>query len=416
MIQTALRFSFLSRAARRAKVSLSSLVAALSLLPLAASETLAASVFTNIADSTTAAPVDTFFFFSDYANQGGAGLFNASYGNDQSGVFAGNGGPLTTIANQGDTGPIGIFDGFGGVSSSGGTPAFLGDSGTNQGIFTGTTGSLTTIAQTGDVASIGTLHEFGRPSISGGTTAFFANTSSGNQGVFTGSGGAPTKIAQTGDPSPIGNFTGVHDFPAISGNTVAFEGFHNSAMGIFTSNGGPMTTIARSGDGAPVGTFNILFDPVISGPTVAFAAAYNGLANSGIFTGSGGALSAIVKSGDAGPDGTFSAFDRYPSISGNTVAFVGHYVDNSYGLFTSTGGTLESLIRTGNPLFGSTVTGLALSSFGADSNSVVFYYELADSRRGVASVTVPEPSSGALAIVGCAAMWWWTKRFSARRS
>jgi hypothetical protein len=52
---------------------------------------------------------------------------------------------------------------------------------------------------------------------------------------------------------------------------------------------------------------------------------------------------------------------------------------------------LETIIKTGDSLFGSNATTLNfLSPDGADDGNIVFHYELADGRSGIAIAAVPE--------------------------
>jgi autotransporter-associated beta strand protein len=349
----------------------------------------AAYTFTNIADTNSAAPMGTFTHFDTFpAISGSTVAFLGKYGS-RNGIFRGNGGALTTIAKASDPAPMATFSEFNNPGLSGSTAAFQSSYGGGSGVFTGNGGLVATIAKTGDAAPSGTFSSFVPDLVaySGSTAAFRAGFTGGN-GIFTGSGGALATIAKTGDAAPSGTFSSFST-PALSGGVVAFRGrYDSSKSGVFTGSGGLLTTIAKTGDPAPSGMFSNFESPAISGNTVAFIGDYIG--RSGIFRGSGGALTTIVETGDPAPSGTFLSINN-PAISGNLVAFYGTYSGSGgSGIFTGTGGPLTTVIKTGDPLFGSTLSGLFLSSFGATgldaggSGNLAFAYSLADGRSGVA--------------------------------
>jgi hypothetical protein len=356
--------------------------------------------FTNVADTTTAAPSGTFDNFEAPSISDGVAAFKGQYGS-AFGIFTGSGGALTTIAKQGDSAPssLGTFTHFDVPSISGGTVAFDAATSEVEAVFAANGGTLTTISKSGDAAPTGTFDgDFTGVANSAGTVAFSELYGpSDDGGVFTGSGGALTTIVTTTASAPTGTFTSV-GHPSISGATVAFFGYFgdSNAEGIFTGSGGPSTSIVKTGDSAPTGTFSNFGNPAISGGTVAFWGAFNSGAGGGIFTGSGAALTTIVLGGQAAPIGTFDPqLFSDPSINGNTVAFDGYYNnDEDQGIFTSTGGTLANIIDTGDSLFGSTVTSLELGNAALDGNgNIAFQYELSNGVSGVAIASVPEPAS-----------------------
>jgi len=355
-------------------------------------------------------------------------------GSDFIGIYAKNAnrGSLRRFANAlGIVPPSGgsLFDRLGGASISNGTTAFRGryNGLRNNGVFIGSGGPLTTIAKDGDPAPIGTfdrpIYTFSDPVISNGTVAFFGFYNSGGiinnaqEGIFTGSGGPLTTIVKTGDSAPIGTFQTFKFFgsPAISGDTVTFGAFYSDGSiqgsGVFTHSGGPLTTIVKTGGPAPIGTFNGFGSPAVSGDTVAFSASYresfvNG--GSGIFTGNGGPLTTIIATGDPAPIGTFRGL-FIPAISGDLVTFLATYnkIDGSLprggrGIFVSKKDQLKTIIKTGDTLFGDTVIDLKFSKLGVDSNGdIAFSYSLSNGSSGIAVANlVPEPSTLGLLVIG----------------
>jgi len=281
-----------------------------------------------------------------------------------SGVFAGNGGPLTTIVtgSLSSSSPAG-FTGVVSINNSG-TVAFAAAAGA-QGIYTGSGGPLTTIHSG---------YSGGDPSINNaGTVAFF-----GPGSVLSSNGGVPTTIATVG-----GAFQGfIGGAPAINNaGTVAFLAILGGSAGVFTGNGGPLTTISTG-----IGGINI-FPSINDTGTVAFTATFlSGV--SGIFVGSGGPLTTIADTHDS-----FNNFDT-PSINDHgNVAFLGSLTAGGEGIFTGPDPVNNQVIATGDPLFGSTVTSFLFGPEGYnDAGQVAFLATLADGRIVIArAAPVPEP-------------------------
>jgi hypothetical protein len=82
-------------------------------------------VFTNVVDSTMAAPSGTFSRFFNPAISGNRVAFVGDF-SDGTGVFVSSGGALTTIAKAGDTAPNGSFIRFDSPAIGSSTVAFRG--------------------------------------------------------------------------------------------------------------------------------------------------------------------------------------------------------------------------------------------------------------------------------------------------
>jgi hypothetical protein len=370
----------------------------------------AAYIFTKIADTATGIHGTNFISFrSDPAVSGGTVAFGGNFGNDSNrGLFTGSGGPITTIARTGDSAPVGTFTDFGlrGPSISGGKTAFFARFSDTaiayDGVFTSTGGNWTNVVKSGDVAPNGYFTTIGAPAISGGSVAFVASYW-GNGGVFTSQGGAPAPIVYNSGEPPY-TYTLI-DSVAHSNGTVAFFGNYtdgqNGYQGIFTDSGGPTVLVARSGSVGPAGIWGGFSAPSISGNNVAFYATYtpqgSPISGSGIFRSDGGTTTSIAKSGDQSLNGTFTAFGLSPAISGSQVAFIGTDNYGQRGIYVGQGGALVPVIHTGHSLFGSTVSGLSLGTFALDddgSGRLVFWYQLANGRRGIALATPDSPLLG----------------------
>ncbi len=254
---------------------------------------------------------------------------SGSFGS-RTGMFALNSCTVTPIARVGDPAPSGVFNFVGNSSTgdaqpprfdnSGGTVAFIGDYGNpfQSGIFAGAGSGLTTIAKSGDPAPVGVFAAgasvFATPSISADKVAFTARyprlaNPTGTTGLFVGSGGPLTLLLKTEDPAPIGTFNELNT-PSIEGNTVAFgsrygsSGLQISVEAVMTLNGGTLTTIAKSTDPSPWGTFGLSnlkgSKPSLVGGYVAFYATEpSDFGNQGVFIGNGGPLTTVIKTGDS---------------------------------------------------------------------------------------------------------------------
>jgi sulfatase modifying factor 1 len=159
---------------------------------------------TPVAQSGDPAPVGTFNQFIGAAHGGGPIAFVARYGDGAGrGVFSKSGAALTTIAKSGDAAPTGVFTDFSSrLSISGSTAAFLAfyNNSTESGVFTGNGGPLTTIVKTGDAAPVGTFSSVGYPATNGSQIAFKASFENYNlDGIFVSSGGVLAEVISEGD-------------------------------------------------------------------------------------------------------------------------------------------------------------------------------------------------------------------------
>lgn len=366
-------------------------------------------VFTNIADSTTDAPVGKFTGFSTPSIDGGIVAFRGDYPFGTQGVFIGNGGPVGVIVENRAAGPNGPLDVFSAPTISKGVVAFSSDQADRlqtSGIFFGSGGAISTVSLERDPAPADAFRSFGDPAISDNTIAFvgtFGKGSKFTEAIFVSNGGPLKTIALEGDSSLSGVFSAFHEL-SLFRDSVAFNAFISSnESGIFVGSGGPITTIAKSGDPSPIGELMAFNWPSIHGDGVAFVGASGsegGPYESGIFIGDGDSLITVVKSGDPAPAATFMQFQGV-SYDGDSVAFQGNYEDLSHrGIFSNAGGDIATVVKIGDSLFGSEIIDLSFDRFGLDpagGGGIAFGYWLADGRRGVALASqVPEPCTTAL--------------------
>ena len=342
--------------------------------------------FTPIADS--AGPFSDFGSVSSPSlnGEGTVGFF-AVLDNGTSGVFKGSGGNITTIGINSD--PFGFLRTVYPVINDAGMVAFLAFqwNGVSERILAGNGGPLTTIAETnGQFRGFAGLTAIDTV----GTVAFWASQDAGPSGIFGGNGGAATPILFGSTSLPVD--------PGVSLNDVGTIAFRTGdGTGIATFNGGVITMIAESS-----GTLNYFGSgPSLNGAgTVAFVAGVGGIDGGtfGIYKGNGGPLTTIADA--SGPFSSFGTFNSgYASINdAGYVAFLGRLDAGGVGIYLGDGSEPTEVISYGDPLFGSTVTSLSMSPTSLnDDGQVAFYYGLANGTTGIAVANpIPEPSSAFL--------------------
>jgi T5SS/PEP-CTERM-associated repeat protein len=354
------------------------------------------------------------------------------------GVFRGSGGPLTTIALEGNAAPDanGAFSLFAGPAlNASGEVAFLALlSGTtfDQGVFVGFGGRVTQVAREGQSApdGNGTFLAFGAPGLnSSGQLAFrgfLTGTSGGTsdgEGVFRGSGGPLTQIARGGQPPPDGDGRllefNLSPHLNASGEVAFVATLAGSSGGIgdavlLIGGGGPLREIAQVGQLAPdgSGSFASFLPPMMSGsgPAV-FTGILTGTSgsmedNAVIYLAADGALTQVAREGQTVPDGngTFQALLLPPSL--NRVGQVlivdglddtsGGATDDS-GVFLANGIDMLQVAREGDSLADSTITGIVQTVHGVngrssinDAGQIAYMAELANGRQAIVRFTIPD--------------------------
>jgi hypothetical protein len=346
--------------------------------------------YTRISDSST--PNFRFFDGQPAINASGTVSFQVDFATSGGGIFRGNGGALTTIATTSEG-----FTSFGTFASptinDAGAVAFLGQSSsTRSGIYVRGTASPFTPANPDDTHYNGGFND--GPAINNvNQVAFRANIGSsfgGGQGVFRyDNASTTTQITRSGLESNFSTFLGD---PAInSSGTVLFKAtLVSGGNGLFLGSGGAITTIASfpSVSAGEIGGWSAINDSGV----VAYLVIQSG--STTVYRYADGTSTPVVASG-----GVFTNVSN-PSInSSGKIAFVGNLAAGGQGIFTGPDAVLDKVIQTGDPLFGSTVTGLAIGprAFNA-AGQLAFYATLADGREGVFVATpVPEPG-GALGV------------------
>ena len=298
--------------------------------------------------STTTLIVDSSGSYGQFAgaciNNSGVVAFRATYQVNQSALVISSGGVLTTLVDE--SGP---FQGVGGSNrryfNDSGAAAFQAPLDTGQASMNryNPDGSITTIVETSGpiVNSIGSqcaINAFG-------IVGFFAGTDGGGFAIYTGSGGALTTIAD----STAGVFSNLSNNVAINDSSmVAFHAFKSGGV-------------------------------------------------TGIYTGDGSSVTTIVDS-----TGPFASFGTAPAInSDGTVAFSATLDNGMTGIFTGPDAVANKIVTSGDPLFGSTITSVSTLQSINNVGSILFGYNTANGKSGIALAIIPEPASGCLLAAGC---------------
>ncbi|HUR54980.1 MAG TPA: choice-of-anchor tandem repeat NxxGxxAF-containing protein, partial [Gemmataceae bacterium] len=185
---------------------------------------------------------------------------------------------------------------------------------------------------------------------SSGTVLFKATLLTGGNGLFLGSGGAITTVTSTQvNPAlqDIGGWSVINN----AGQVAYWSSLVGGGDAVFLYENGTTTTVAASG-----GVFSQLSNPALNGH--------------------------------------------------GRVAFTANLTAGGRGLFVGPDPVADRVVMLGDPLFGSTVTGLAIGprAFN-DAGQLAFYATLADGREGVFVATpVPEPGFALLGCAGVAAL------------
>jgi hypothetical protein len=171
-------------------------------------------------------------------NSGGVVAFNATTASGSSAIFTGDGGPKRLIADSTVNGLLRIGVGSASINAAG-TVAFesvRNDLGLSSGVFSGNGGPLTTVVSTSRTG----FSSFGNVAINdAGKIVFVGSLANGVQGIFTGPG-TPVDIVDTSTHPEFGSFGD----PVINNaGTIADVAFllNSPGLEIITGNGKGIT-------------------------------------------------------------------------------------------------------------------------------------------------------------------------------
>ncbi len=298
---------------------------------------------TRIADTT-----DRFREFGPYVaalNNAGTVAFQASLSRGGSGVFTGDGGPVTTIFDTNGT-PIRAVLSHPDINA-GGSVSFYGEREAGErGVFLVRGGELIRLGGAGPTA-VGQIGPLGPTMNDGDAVAFRADLPEGASGIFVGAPDATRAIAHTGDR--YGAFWGL---PVITDDgTVVFRAdLREGGQGIYAHRGDSLTTIADT-----TGAFQTLgfFPSANDDGEVAFAATRK-QGGGGIFHWIDGDFTTVIETSD-GFDSLRGAWIN----NAGAVFFLGTPSGGTLGIHSGANPHTDRILGLGDALFGSTITDFA---------------------------------------------------------
>lgn len=283
---------------------------------------------TLIADTSESSP---FFRFlsGPRINNAGTVVFSALNDSIDRGIYTGNGGPVTTVIDE----TTSEIQGYSTVGiSDDGTVAFKGDTPIATGAYTIKDGVVTTVADTtGPISAIG-----GGPATvvinANGVVAFEAELDNGGQAIFSGTGGPLTTIADT-----LGDFIDFRPIGINSFGRVAFSAdVDGGGRGVYSGDGGPITTIVDPGSE----TFDFIggFMSINTDGTVVFRARLAG-GEGGLFLGDDPLTDTVILEGEMLDGKLIDIVEtkHWQAINDRgDVAFKANFADGSEGIYVAT--------------------------------------------------------------------------------
>ena len=312
---------------------------------------------------------DTSGDFEDFApyvasvNNDGVVAFQATLGDGASGVFAGSGGPLTTVAAS-VIGGFRTIHSHPDITSDGAACFYASLEAGGHGVFLVRDGHVVTVAEThGPLGP--TINE-------SGTVAFRVNAHSGASSIVKGDGDSATTVATTGSV-----FSGFHGLPVInSRGAVAFRAdLEEGGQGIYVGDGESVTTVASTGE--LFGSLG-LFPSMNNAGAVAFCATLPA-GGSGVFVASGGTIESVVDT-----SGPFESFRGALLDDHGRLVFYATPKRGELGVFSGADPHTDCLLSIDSSLLGSTVVDFALNPVSInDVGQLAIRVTLADGRQFV---------------------------------
>ena len=284
--------------------------------------------------------------FADFApyvasvNREGTVAFQATVRDGTSGVYTGDGGRVTLVADP-VTGRFNEVCSHPDINGEGTTCFYADIESGGRGVFLVRDGEVVAVAD-----SAGPL---GPTMNEAGTVAFRTDRGTGGSGVYTGSGGAVTTIAESGDRFHI-----FHGLPLIgtSGAVTFRADLEGGGEGIYVSDGEQVMALVETGDlFGGLGRFPFASET----GTVAFCAHLRSGA-SGVFTMTSGEIATVVDS-----SGPFESFRGVLLDDAGGVIFYATPRRGELGVFAGPDPVGDRLLSVGSPLFGSPVVDFALN-------------------------------------------------------
>jgi hypothetical protein len=332
------------------------------------------------------------------------------------GIYKDNGLVLEVVADNATPAPDGLgtfLDFFTQPDISAGNIIVIGDYSdgvsSGEGVFKDIGAGLVTV-DAGDI-------NIREGSIDGESVAY-RREGTFSEGIYSDFGGSLASQIGTGAAVP-----GTESFtfrffggPVIDSTQIVFEGryLHNfgSAEGIYTKSlttgevdvlGDSSTLIPGTeytflGDAGCSSSSSDFFSPSTSdGSGVFYGWRYGPY--EGIYSDRDGPLAIVADRSTAAPEGmgTFETFECKPIISHGNVVFGGTDQAGDFGYYADFDGSIGKVINVSDELDGRTISYLAHTIHGFDTNHFGFRADFTDGSSGIYVATLPEPS-GALTL------------------
>lgn len=303
-----------------------------------------------------------------------------------SGVYVGNGGPLTTIHDS--TGEYSTFQNP--AINASGAVAFISKLDNRLvGLFRTRSGQTTKLADdTGEIAT-GLISQFSTPPAidSLGRVAFGVTLLNGRRGIYLSSheDGPLELITSTPLPFSLLDFTRGGLSISSTGRILFLADTNQTVggLGIYTATSASDVTLELD-DSGPLISF---FKPAINAAgTIVFTAIDRGgnSAANNLYRITG----ELILADDSQP---WTSFDEIAINAAGEIAFYGQTSDGRRGIFSGPDPDVDAVIKIGDPLFGSTITLLRFNNKCFNrSGQVAFSYTLSSGVSGIALAT-PAP-------------------------
>jgi|APTNR8051073442_1049403.scaffolds.fasta_scaffold09924_3 hypothetical protein len=253
-----------------------------------------------------------------------------------------------------------------------------------SGIYAGKGGKLETIAETGATYS---QLEDGPAMNASGAIAYRATLADGSRALHLNQNGETTTIADS-----AGGFKNFSATPALNDSgTLAFAAtFDAGGSGVFTGNGQSLTTLAVT-----TPTLIAWTDPSINAAGAVLSTVFHEDGVLEMVRFDGGKAGALVTSGDV-----FTSFGRPLINASGKIAFTAYRDGVGTGIYTGSRPGPDTVLQHDAKLFDSYLYQVYLSTQALnDAGQIAFFYELENGRTGI-GVVGPMPRRPVLSLLG----------------
>ncbi len=371
--------------------------------PARAGARTAGPVFTRVVQTGDPIPggaTDAFSSFGAPATDGKSVSFYAK-GSVREGIFTTATGALAVVAERTTLlpGTNVNFAFFGGPILENGVSLVSGlGAGGLHGVYLGDGGPLTVVADvfTPVPDGFGTFSDIGGFDAGGSSVVIQGRDSAGRPGIYRRRpDGTLALVANDTTPIPGGGNFEFLDLPAAAGKTVALRGGPLNQGGLYAATRNGLTTIADTKTqipGGPGGTpFGFFEQTAAGGGTLAFIGGDAFFSYFGVFTYTGGTLGLVADIFTPIPGGGGSVFSGFfaPGAGKGAVVFTGFGSLGEAGLWVSANGVIAPLLLAGDPLDGRTVSEVSFQADGIEGRMIAVAVSFTDGSSGIYTATLP---------------------------